>query len=89
MIYYLLDSIHVAVTRMMTENGVADRFITDLRESVDAIMKREDKKMGKVAQMYCSSATMTDKSIIDDVARMYLDAYYNTTDKIVTLTASE
>ena len=40
--------IHIAVTKMHTQAGVAERFIKDLKASVKEIMSRDDRKLGKM-----------------------------------------
>lgn len=73
--------IHIAVTKLQTPSGVAQRFVKDMKECVSEIMKRDDRKLGKVAAIYCSTQSVPDKSLITDVAFMFLDACYNTSDK--------
>ncbi len=38
---------HIAVTRHHTKEGVAEKFIADLKDCVKEIMARPDKKLGK------------------------------------------
>lgn len=72
--------IHIAVTKMHTKAGVAERFVKDIRDSVNEIMKLKDRKLGKLAAIYCSTQAVPDKSLINDVTYMFLDACYNTSD---------
>lgn len=74
------SGIHIAVTKMHTAPGVAQRLVKDIKECVSGIMKRDDRKLGKVAAIYCSTQSIPDKSLITDVAFMFLDACYNTID---------
>jgi sphinganine-1-phosphate aldolase len=61
-----------------TQPGVAEKFINDLKISVTDLMQRDDREMGKMAAIYCSSQGVSDKRILADVAYMYLDACYST-----------
>jgi sphinganine-1-phosphate aldolase len=76
--------IHIAVTKLHTKSGVAERFVKDVRECVQAIMARDDRHLGKMAAIYCSTQGIPDKSIIADVAFLFLDACYNTKNKLLT-----
>ena len=73
--------IHLAVTKLHTQPGVADKFVRDVRASIDNIMQKEDRQLGKMAAIYCSSQSIPDKSFIADVAYMFLDACYSTENK--------
>lgn len=69
---------HIAVTKMHTAPGVAERFVKDLKQCVKDIMGKDDRKNGKTAAIYCSTASVPDKSIVADVAYLFLDACYST-----------
>jgi sphinganine-1-phosphate aldolase len=43
---------HIAVTKMHTGPGVAQRFIDDLRAAVKDIMAKDDRKMGKTVSQF-------------------------------------
>lgn len=77
------SGVHIAVTKLHTRPGVKERFVEDLKKSVKDIMSRDDRKLGKVAAIYCSTQGIPDKSIIADVAYLFLDACYSTKDKSV------
>ncbi len=40
-------SIHIAVTKLHTKPGVAEKFVVDLKECVRDIIGREDRQLGK------------------------------------------
>ncbi|CAF0712302.1 unnamed protein product [Brachionus calyciflorus] len=75
------SGVHIAVTKLHTLPGVAERFVNDLKSAVKDIMSKDDRQLGKVAAIYCSTQSIPDKSIIADVAYLFLDACYNTKDK--------
>lgn len=70
--------IHLAVTRLHTQAGVAQRFVRDLKESVAKIMKQPDRKLGKVAAIYCSKQSVPDKSLIADLINLFMDTNLST-----------
>lgn len=72
--------IHLAVTRLHTQAGVAQRFVRDLKESVAKIMKQPDRKLGKVAAIYCSKQSVPDKSLIADIVNLFMDTNLSTKD---------
>nr|AOO86838.1 sphingosine 1 phosphate lyase [Laodelphax striatellus] len=70
--------IHLCVTDMHTKEGIADRFITDVKESVKEIMKNPPTKpMGKMA-VYGMAQSIPDRSIVDDVTRLFITSMYYT-----------
>ena len=72
------SGIHIAVTKLHTLPGVAKKFVDDLKQAVKEIMSKDDRQLGKVAAIYCSTQGIPDKSLIADVAFLFLDACYNT-----------
>lgn len=70
--------IHIAVTKLHTQAGVAQRLVKDLSECVASIMKLKDRKLGKVAAIYCSKQSVPDKSLITDVVYAFLDVNLST-----------
>ena len=40
--------IHIAVTKLHTKKGVAEKFVNDLKEAVARIMTQKDRKLGKI-----------------------------------------
>lgn len=70
--------LHICVTHVHTQDGVAERFVDDVKEAVTEILK--DPKMevqGKMA-MYGMSQGIPDRSIVGDFTRFFLDAMYYT-----------
>lgn len=71
--------VHLGVTMEHTKPGVADQFLAVLREEVELLLEA-----GKVtgfnkkhdALIYGSTQGVPDRSIIMDVLRRYVDAYY-------------
>lgn len=70
--------IHMCITHMHTRNGIAQRFISDVKMAVTEIMKRPDVQVeGKMA-LYGMSQSLPDRSIVGDFTRLYLDSVYFT-----------
>jgi sphinganine-1-phosphate aldolase len=72
------SGVHIAVTKLHTKPGVAERFVEDIKKAVRAIMKQDDRQLGKTAQLYCTTQSVPDKSLISQVSFLYLDACYST-----------
>ncbi len=69
---------HIAITLRHTQPGVAERFLNDLRESVDEV-KRGDSasKEAGMAPIYGMANSLPLRGIIDEVLLRYLDALYD------------
>uniref|UniRef100_A0A1B6H4D6 sphinganine-1-phosphate aldolase n=1 Tax=Cuerna arida TaxID=1464854 RepID=A0A1B6H4D6_9HEMI len=74
------SGIHICVTHMHTKQGVADRFLSDVKSAVTEIMKLpdpQDLSKGKMA-MYGVAQSLPDRSIVGDITRSFLDSLYFT-----------
>ncbi|KAG5885772.1 hypothetical protein JTB14_031208 [Gonioctena quinquepunctata] len=72
------SGIHICVTHMHTQAGVADKFLEDVGSAVAEIMKTpSDPVEGKMA-LYGVAQQLTDRSIVGDITRLFLDAMYYT-----------
>lgn len=63
---------------MHVQPGVADDFIRDLKEGVRVCMKNPDKKIDGIGVIYGLAQSIPDRSIVSDIARLYLDGLYQT-----------
>lgn len=68
-------AIHICVTLPHTQPGVAERFITDLRDSVAAV-RCEPRARGGMAPLYGMAASLPFRGLIGDLLRHYLDMVY-------------
>uniref|UniRef100_A0A0P4W7E3 sphinganine-1-phosphate aldolase n=1 Tax=Scylla olivacea TaxID=85551 RepID=A0A0P4W7E3_SCYOL len=75
------SSIHLAVTVLHTHPGVADRFISDVKEISEDIIKNPPKDTGGSAAMYGMAQSIPDRSLVGELAWCYLDAMYSTQQK--------
>ncbi|GAB1598525.1 sphingosine-1-phosphate lyase 1-like [Argonauta hians] len=72
-------SIHICVTMAHTKPEVVERFEKDVTESVEIILKNPSDKCQGAGALYGMSQTIPDRSIVEDVTSIYLDASYDTT----------
>jgi len=70
--------LHIAVTLLHTESGVADKFCTDIREISDELAKLGPVKPTGAAAIYGVSQQIPDRRIVSDLAKVYLNEFYNT-----------
>ena len=68
-------AIHIAVTLRHTEPGVAQRFIDDLRASVDYV-KQNPKESGGMAPVYGMAAGLPLRGLVGDILTRYVDLLY-------------
>ncbi|XP_076816982.1 sphingosine-1-phosphate lyase 1-like [Clavelina lepadiformis] len=71
-------SIHLCCTMPHTRPGVADRFITDVRECVSAIMENPTAKTTGAGAMYGMAQSLPDRSIVNEISTAFIDALYDT-----------
>lgn len=68
-------ALHLAVTLPHTQEGVAERFLSDLREAVAHIEANPQEK-GGMAPVYGMANAMPFKGLIGDFLRQYMDVVY-------------
>ena len=71
--------IHMCVTLVHTKEGVADRFINDIKECAAKLMSDPKTKATGKAAFYGQAATIPDRSIVNELGREYLDLVYKVT----------
>lgn len=72
------SGIHLCVTHMHTQDGVADKFITDVANSTKEILKQPGEKLeGKMA-IYGVAQSVPDRSLVGDFTKCFLDSGYYT-----------
>ena len=70
------SSIHLCVTLLHTQEGVADRFIRDTKECTAEIMKNPKAESTGSAAVYGMAQSIPDRSIITELACGFMDLYY-------------
>ena len=69
-------ALHMCVTVVTTKEGVADRFVSDVKECVAGLRRNPDKKAEGMAAMYGASQAVVDRKIVADITSLFLDLYY-------------
>ncbi|XP_020292659.1 sphingosine-1-phosphate lyase isoform X2 [Pseudomyrmex gracilis] len=70
--------IHICVTHVHTNPGVADQFVEDVRLELETILKTPDTPVeGKLA-VYGMSQSIPDRSVVGQFTRCFLDSMYYT-----------
>jgi len=93
-IYYLLDALHakgwhlnglqnppglhIAVTQLHTQPDVVEKLIEDTRKCVSEILKSDNKNDTPTAVIYGTNQKVPDKSLVCDMAKLYVGACYDT-----------
>ncbi|KAL2083235.1 hypothetical protein ACEWY4_021008 [Coilia grayii] len=72
------SSIHICVTVLHTQAGVADRFISDVRELVATIMKNPKEKTTGMGAIYGMAQSIPDRSLVTEISHGFLDCLYST-----------
>ena len=68
-------SVHLAVTLRHTQEGVADRFLHDLRDAVEHV-KSQPAQEGGMAPIYGMANTVPVQGVVTDLLERYLDVLY-------------
>ena len=67
--------IHICITLRHTKAGVAERFLSDLKEAVDYV-KVNPTESGGMAPVYGMASSLPFRGVIKDLLKKYLDMYY-------------
>ncbi len=67
--------VHLCVTLRHTQPGVADRFLSDLREAVEHV-KQNPAEKGSMAPVYGMAATIPMRGMVSDLLKKYLDLIF-------------
>ncbi|KAI4898036.1 hypothetical protein NFI96_019258, partial [Prochilodus magdalenae] len=72
------SSIHICVTMLHTKPGVAECFISDVKEEVAIIMKDPKEKTTGMGAIYGMAQSIPDRSMVTEVSCGFLDCLYST-----------
>ncbi|KAJ8412806.1 hypothetical protein AAFF_G00117570 [Aldrovandia affinis] len=72
------SSIHICVTLLHTQPGVADQFVSDVRDLVAVIMKNPKEKTTGMGAIYGMAQSIPDRSMVTEVSHGFLDCLYST-----------
>ena len=67
--------VHLCVTSRHAQPGVAARFISDLKLSVDEV-ERNPQEAGTMAPIYGMAAIMPLRGVVRDLLKSYMDLLY-------------
>ena len=70
--------VHLCVTMLHTENGVADKFIADVAEAAGKALADPDSSNTEAAAIYGMSQTIPDRGLVSLITWSYLDSLYIT-----------
>ncbi|XP_064172753.1 sphingosine-1-phosphate lyase 1 [Anguilla rostrata] len=72
------SSIHICVTLLHTQPGVAEQFVGDVTDLVAVIMKNPKEKTTGMGAIYGMAQSIPDRSMVTEISRGFLDCLYNT-----------
>ncbi len=67
--------VHIAVTLRQTQDGVAERFISDLQAAVDHV-KANPQEMGDSAPVYGTASNLPMRGVVAEMLKRYIDLLY-------------
>lgn len=68
---------HICITLQHTYKGIADKFISHVKECVSEIMKSPGLSASGTAAIYGMAQQIPDRSLVSELVWSYLDAYYS------------
>ncbi|XP_051946274.1 sphingosine-1-phosphate lyase 1-like [Xyrauchen texanus] len=72
------SSIHICVTMLHTQPGVAEQFVNDVKKEVANIMKNPNEKTTGMGAIYGMAQSIPDRSMVTEVSQGFLDCLYST-----------
>ncbi|XP_051507943.1 sphingosine-1-phosphate lyase 1-like isoform X2 [Myxocyprinus asiaticus] len=72
------SSIHICVTMLHTQPGVAEEFVNDVKKEVAIIMKNPKEKTTGMGAIYGMAQSIPDRSMVAEVSQGFLDCLYST-----------
>ena len=67
--------VHICLTLQHTKQGVAERFLSELKDAV-GFVKNNPSESGGMAPIYGMAETLPFRGIVKDFLKRYLDIYY-------------
>ncbi|XP_032457072.1 sphingosine-1-phosphate lyase isoform X2 [Nasonia vitripennis] len=72
------SAIHICVTHVHTEPGVAQQFVDDVRFELEKIMQTPKEEAEGIYALYGSAQTIPDRSVVGDITKSFIDSMYYT-----------
>ncbi|VDD77883.1 unnamed protein product [Mesocestoides corti] len=71
-------ALHLCVTDVHTQPGVADRFLDDLSNATEKLLNSPNTKSNGMAAVYGMCTRIPDRDLVASMVASFLDAYYAT-----------
>uniref|UniRef100_A0A8C8JIV6 sphinganine-1-phosphate aldolase n=1 Tax=Oncorhynchus tshawytscha TaxID=74940 RepID=A0A8C8JIV6_ONCTS len=72
------SSIHICCTVLHTQEGVAEQFISEVKEQVALILKNPNEKTTGMGAIYGMAQSIPDRSMVTEISCGFLDCLYST-----------
>ncbi|CAB0036915.1 unnamed protein product [Trichogramma brassicae] len=72
------SALHICVTLVHTEKGVAEKFVADLKQDLESILKAPGEQAYGMYAIYGMSQGIADRSVVKDITRCFIDSMYYT-----------
>ncbi|XP_067408774.1 sphingosine-1-phosphate lyase 1 [Emydura macquarii macquarii] len=72
------SSIHLCITLLHTQPGIAEQFLHDVRDCVSEIMKDPKAKTTGMGAIYGMAQSIPDRNMVAEISHAYLDCLYST-----------
>ena len=69
------QAVHIAITLRHTQQGVAERFLADLADSVE-VVRAQPEAEGGMAPVYGMAATIPFRGVVGELLTRYIDLLY-------------
>merc|ERR1712029_307220 len=70
--------VHIYIVPMHTQEGIKERFVKDVAEVAQALVKNPPKELEGRAAMYGMAQKIPDSSLIEEIAENFIDVLYST-----------
>ena len=77
------SAVHICLTLMHAQEGVAEQFVRDVREVVAECVATPGDKVEGAGVIYGMAQSLPDRSMVSDIASEYIDGLYRTDWSIV------
>ena len=70
------SAVHICLTLMHAQTGVADTFLSDIKSVVIECLKTPEESGDGLGVIYGMAQTLPDRSLVTDIASHYMDGLY-------------
>ncbi|XP_076042500.1 sphingosine-1-phosphate lyase 1-like [Oratosquilla oratoria] len=68
----------VCVTSLQCQEGLVEALLRDMKDAVRFVRDHPSAPPGQIGKVYGAAASIPDKELVSDCAKLFLDAYYQT-----------